>query len=422
MLACIACSSKEGAEDGSRAAATTTTPHGKEAVKSLTSQLKDMVLKFSGSSKQCKGTAGTQSFRSSGDRYRRPYPGFIDDTGFTPASKVLGEDYYPRTALAGAAGAAGGARTASSDTLDMGRSNRKSPGSSGWIPGTDEAAAGGDDVLALEDAAAPREWTAQVEPGVQITFGTIPTGGNDLKRIRFSREMFNKWEAQRWWGENYDRIVELYNVVMFSGRQQGCSTPVSSVDDLALRDSSYSRGGSTSRGSPITAPPPPPPLPPVASKEPITRSASYKATAAGSSSAPYAAAHSTRAAAAYFPSAAVPDPSDHVWAHHFNMLNSAAAAAGTSAAMGGGAPSSYDPSRATTSSRDEASVSLSNVSDLEATEWIEEDEPGVCLTIRELGDGTRELRRIRFSREIFGEDRAKVWWEQNRERIQAEYL
>jgi hypothetical protein len=132
----------------------------------------------------------------------------------------------------------------------------------------------------------------------------------------------------------------------------------------------------------------------VASKEPFARSASLKATAAGSSSAPYAAAHSTRAA--YFASDAVPDPSDHVWAHHFNMLNSAAAA-GTSAMGGGGGPSSYDPSRATTSSRDEAaSVSLSNVSDLEATEWIEEDEPGVCLTIRELGDGTRELRRIRF--------------------------
>ena len=49
-----------------------------------------------------------------------------------------------------------------------------------------------------------------------------------------SREMFNKWEAQRWWGENYDRIVELYNVLTFSGRQQGCSTPVSSVDDSVL--------------------------------------------------------------------------------------------------------------------------------------------------------------------------------------------
>ena len=148
-------------------------------------QLKDMVLKFSGSSKQCKGTtAGTQSFRSSGgSRYRRPaYPSFIDDTGLTPASKVLGDDYYPRTALAGAGGAAGGgARTAPSDTLDMTRSNRKSPGSSGWIPSKEAA----DDVIAVEDAAVPREWTAQVEPGVQITFGTIPSGGNDLKRIRF---------------------------------------------------------------------------------------------------------------------------------------------------------------------------------------------------------------------------------------------
>ncbi|KAF8670238.1 hypothetical protein HU200_050770 [Digitaria exilis] len=37
MLACIACSSKEGGEDGSRAPAT---PHGKDAVKSLTSQNK----------------------------------------------------------------------------------------------------------------------------------------------------------------------------------------------------------------------------------------------------------------------------------------------------------------------------------------------------------------------------------------------
>ncbi|KAG2568487.1 protein Brevis radix-like 2 [Panicum virgatum] len=412
MLACIACSSKEGGEDGSRAAAT---PHGKDAVKSLTSQLKDMVLKFSGSSKhhQYKGTAGTRSsFRSGGGSYLRPYPGFIDDTGFTPAaSRVIGEDYYPRTGLA-AGSAAGGARAAPSDTLDVTRRQGagKSPGGSGWVPST------GEDVGAVEEAA-PREWTAQVEPGVQITFGTIPTGGNDLKRIRFSREMFNKWEAQRWWGENYDRIVELYNVLTFSGRQQGCSTPVSSVDDSVLRESSYSHGGSTSRGSPAAAPlPPPPPPPPAASKEPMARSASCKAPPGSSSSAPYAAAPSTRAA--YYPSTAVPDPSDHVWAHHFNMLNSAA---GTSA-TGGGVSSSYDPSRATTSSRDEASVSLSNVSDLEAAEWIEEDEPGVCLTIRELGDGTRELRRIRFSRERFGEDRAKVWWEQNRERIQAEYL
>lgn len=56
--------------------------------------------------------------------------------------------------------------------------------------------------------------------------------------------------------------------------------------------------------------------------------------------------------------------------------------------------SSMDASRTTTSSRD-GSVSVSNASDLE-TEWVEQDEPGVYITIRQLSDGTRELRRVRF--------------------------
>jgi hypothetical protein len=197
------------------------------------------------------------------------------------------------------------------------------------------------------------------------------------------------------------------------------------------RDSSYSRGGSTTRNSPVAMT--------AAGKEPVPQ-----ITPGGSSS-------STRAA--YYPSTAVPDPSDHIWAHHFNMLNNAEA--GSSSAMGGdgGPSSSYDPSRTTTPSRDEASVSVSNASDMGTTEWIEEDDPGVCLTIRELGDGTRELRRVRFrcaidhelvigtiidsilllvimpfltlvycSRERFCEERAKEWWEQNRDRIQVQYL
>ncbi|XP_066395806.1 protein Brevis radix-like 2 [Miscanthus floridulus] len=90
----------------------------------------------------------------------------------------------------------------------------RSPSAS-WIPSIGEADEEEDDddgVVVLEEDRVPREWTAQVEPGVQITFVSIPGGaGNDLKRIRFSRDMFNKWEAQRWWGENYDRVVELYN-------------------------------------------------------------------------------------------------------------------------------------------------------------------------------------------------------------------
>ena len=30
------------------------------------------------------------------------------------------------------------------------------------------------------------------------------------------------------------------------------------------------------------------------------------------------------------------------------------------------------------------------------TEWVEQDEPGVYITIRALPGGTRELRRVRF--------------------------
>ncbi|KAG7641515.1 Brevis radix (BRX) domain [Arabidopsis suecica] len=71
-----------------------------------------------------------------------------------------------------------------------------------------------------------------------ITFASLPTGGNDLKRIRFSREMYNKWQAQRWWGENYDKIVELYNVQRFN--RQALQTPARS-DDQSQRDSTYSK-------------------------------------------------------------------------------------------------------------------------------------------------------------------------------------
>lgn len=37
----------------------------------------------------------------------------------------------------------------------------------------------------MEEEDEPKEWVAQVEPGVLITFLTLPQGGNDLKRIRF---------------------------------------------------------------------------------------------------------------------------------------------------------------------------------------------------------------------------------------------
>lgn len=60
-----------------------------------------------------------------------------------------------------------------------------------------------------------------------------------------------------------------------------------------------------------------------------------------------------------------------------------------------GEASSVEAPRTTTSSRDEASVSVSNASDVES-EWVEQDETGVYITIRQLADGSRELRRVRF--------------------------
>lgn len=62
----------------------------------------------------------------------------------------------------------------------------------------------------------------------------------------------------------------------------------------------------------------------------------------------------------------------------------------------------WNEARITTSSnRDEtaSTASVGNVSDNttnDATEWIEQDEPGVYVTIRQLADGTRDLRRVRF--------------------------
>lgn len=42
--------------------------------------------------------------------------------------------------------------------------------------------------------------------------------------------MFNKLQAQRWWGENYDRIMELYNVQRFN--KQALNTPPRSEDEV----------------------------------------------------------------------------------------------------------------------------------------------------------------------------------------------
>ncbi|KAL4592922.1 hypothetical protein LXL04_005929 [Taraxacum kok-saghyz] len=295
MLTCITCS-KQQVDDGGEEVGARGTPATKDAVKNLTTQMKDMALKVSGSSK------GKPPTGPSNKNYYKPY------TDFDAISKSI---KYPESS------------TSVPPVWDF-NSN-----SGGYEPPRQSGH------LVLDDDDDPIEWMAQVEPGVQITFVSLPNGGNDLKRIRFNREMFDKWQAQRWWGENYDRIMELYNVQRFNC--QALDTPSRSED--GGRESCYSKVGSVK-------------------ESPMMR-------------------------------------------NHNSYYNAG------------------DASRTTTSSRDE--VSVSNASDVDS-EWIEEDEPGVYITIRQLVDGTRELRRVRFSREKFGEVHAKQWWEQNRERIQSQYL
>ncbi|XP_062186200.1 putative protein Brevis radix-like 5 [Phragmites australis] len=59
-----------------------------------------------------------------------------------------------------------------------------------------------------------REWVAEPEPGVLMTLVPRADGTNHLRRIQFSKELFgDAWEAQSWWEDNYDRVVELYSIV-----------------------------------------------------------------------------------------------------------------------------------------------------------------------------------------------------------------
>ncbi|XP_031498436.1 protein Brevis radix-like 2 [Nymphaea colorata] len=366
MLTCIACTkhldgSLRGVGGDGDDVDDSGTPRTKEAVKTLTAQIKDMALKVSGAYRHCKPC-------SASDRYGKGHHNYADSDGI---SEGFNYSYHragsacstPRLRGCGAVGLSSGEATPRVDSL----------------PGSIR------EVLFMEEE--PKEWVAQVEPGVLITFLSLPQGGNDLKRIQFSREMFNKWQAQRWWAENYDKVMELYNVQRFNRQAFPLPTPPRSEDESQKIESA--------EGSPIT-----PPL----NRERAPRNFQRPLGMGYSSS----------------------DSMDHQAAQSRRYDSGLVSTPNLSSISAKTETSSMDASR-TSSSREEAdrsgelSVSVSNASDQE-TEWVEQDEPGVYITIRLLPDGTRELRRVRFSRERFGEMHARLWWEENRARIHEQYL
>ncbi|KZV18990.1 mechanosensitive ion channel protein 10-like [Dorcoceras hygrometricum] len=349
MLTCIARSKQTSGEmsvDQPGEKHNSNVTPNKQTVKNLSSQIKDMALKASGAYRHCAPCTTepapqqrrSRSFRAGGE------PDSVAPDKFRWS--------YRRT------GSFNSSSTAGRRELEA----RLKGISSG--EGTPASASGRrvDPIVFVEESE-PKEWVAQVEPGVLITFLSLPGGGNDLKRIRFSRETFNKWQAQRWWAENCEKVMELYNVQRLN-RQA-----------FPLPTTPRSEGGSSSskiesiQNSPVT-----PPL----GREPLPRTF-FRQVGNGIS---------------YSSS----DSLDHQSTHSRSNYDSCGVSSTPKLSSISGAKtetSSMDASIRTSSSRDadrSGEISISNASDLES-EWVEQDEPGVYITIRALPDGKRELRR-----------------------------
>lgn len=127
-------------------------------------QIKDMALKVSGAYKQCKPCSGSSSYKKG----QRPYPDFDAASEGVPYPYMGGSS----------------SSTPAWDFTSVSRHPGKPDSRFSGVLYSGDRTPGAQD-LVLEDENEPKEWMAQVEPGVHITFLSLPNGGNDLKRIRF---------------------------------------------------------------------------------------------------------------------------------------------------------------------------------------------------------------------------------------------
>ncbi|XP_034689186.1 PH, RCC1 and FYVE domains-containing protein 1-like isoform X2 [Vitis riparia] len=56
------------------------------------------------------------------------------------------------------------------------------------------------------------EWVVQDEPGVYLTLSSLAGGGNELRRVRFSRKRFTEEQAEVWWAENGSKVCERHDI------------------------------------------------------------------------------------------------------------------------------------------------------------------------------------------------------------------
>ncbi|KAL6554924.1 hypothetical protein OROGR_006182 [Orobanche gracilis] len=197
-----------------------------------------------------------------------------------------------------------------------------------------------------------------------------------------SREMFNKWQAQRWWSENSEKIIELYNVQRLNPQAFPHPTTPSSED-----------GTTTSKTESIGNSPVTPPL----DRELLPRSSKRHLSS---------------------------DSSDLQSAHSCGGIGSTPK---LSSISGGGKTETSSMEASTSSTTTSSSrgadrsgeISISNASDSE-TEWVEQDEPGVYITMRALPDGRKEIKRVRFSKS--GRNSGSCMLEYGGKRIERGYI
>ncbi|KAE9604679.1 hypothetical protein Lal_00010976 [Lupinus albus] len=358
MLTCIARTKKLGDDSPSHHDDSDPNNNAKnyQPVKSITSQIKDMALKASGAYKNCGRCTGPSGL---GERNK----------GESLSSELESERFrrlYRRN------GSGSSCRRTWGKELEE---RLKGISSGEGTPSSDGGGGSGRRVAVVVEEEEGKEWVAQVETGVLISFVSLPGGGNHLKRVRFSGEIFNKWQAQRWWTENFDKVMELYNVQRVNHQAFPLPTPPRSEEDESSKHESV-------EDIPVTPP--------------LTKD---------------------RLAMGYSSSDSFDVQS--MESRHHNDVHSTPKLSTISAAKT--EISSMDASITTCSSTEADYSQDLSISTMD-TEWVEEDEPGVYITIKPITGGKREIARVRFSREKFGEVHARLWWEENRARIHEQYL
>ena len=128
-------------------------------------------MKASGAYRHCKPCAGSSAGASGRHHpyHHRGSGGFRDSDAASGSGRF--HYAYRRAAGGGSSGDATPSMSARTDFL------------AGDEEEEDDEMLSGEGGGGKEDNA--KEWVAQVEPGVLITFVSLPQGGNDLKRIRF---------------------------------------------------------------------------------------------------------------------------------------------------------------------------------------------------------------------------------------------